>query len=218
MANPSKPSNDKTPSWSAVPANPELMNNQEAADIVEEAARESFPASDPPVWSPLTVGPPHRALSECQEQGVSYQWPTETPKVSSDALVETLHRLEAGLACTPFRDQEWVVRGVEELRFVEQALGRHPASDENADAFLADMDVTPWLARRGRKLWKDHADLLLQTRMLLVLLGRGSEGEAPDADMIHRRLDLLLRGLHQQEVLEKEIVFRSLCLDIGTGD
>jgi hypothetical protein len=218
MANPSKPSHDNTPSGPAVPDHSEQLNYQNAADLVEEAALASFPASEPPAWSPLPVGPPHRAFSECEEQRVSYQWPTETPEASSDALVDTLHRLEAGLASAPFRDQEWVARSIDELQFVQKALGRHPATDQDADAFLADLDVTPWLARRGRKLSKDHADLLLQTRMLLVLLGRGSEGEAPEAGMIHRRLDLLLRGLRQQETLEKEVVFRSLCLDIGTGD
>jgi len=159
-----------------------------------------------------------RNRTDEEGDGFFQEWPPRYETAEPDPLLDTLQRLEMTLAAVPLPEREWRARVLEQLSDIRQGLGRHHGSDEGVDVFLADIDITPGLARRGARLGQDHADLLMQARMLLVLLAHDGEDGSADFSMIQRRVELLLRGLRQQEVLEKDLIFEGMCMDTGAGD
>jgi hypothetical protein len=137
------------------------------------------------------VDPPPESLPAQAGECISYQWPPPAA-VEPDALDQAVTRLAENLTSG--------------------------GGNEGTDPFPKEANLTPGLVRRGIKLQQVHDDLLLQARMLLVLLGHEAEDHIGDFDMIRRRFELLLRGLRQYEVGEKDLIFDSVCLEIGTGD
>lgn len=154
----------------------------------------------------------------------SYLWPSrpasEEGLAEHDDLPDLLCQLETALeAVVPSGERAWLGRVLEQLRDVRQILGHHTASAGTPDQFVADIDLpSPGLVRRGHKLSRDHAELLVQVRMLLVLIEHEASENEPDFDVIRRRVDLLLSSLRHHEILETDLIYESLCTDIGTGD
>jgi hypothetical protein len=204
-------------------ASPDWADVQGVGDVVEEAAADSFPASDPPAWTPLMVGSPPRALPAREGDCFSYSWPPpadlEQALAEPDDLQNALLQLEEVLAeVTPIWEQDWQTWVVDELREVRNKLGRHSAA-EDPESFLADVDLTgPGQVRSAKKLSREHDDLLAQARMLLVLGEKEAADRTADFSHIHRRVELLLDGLRRHQERETDLILESVYTEVGTGD
>jgi len=202
---------------------PTDVNVEETALVdVDETALESFPASDPPAWVPVTgVGPPAMlgptvplAAAE-RQQGLARQTRQE-----HDDLLTAMHRLEAALAAAaPGREQAWNARVLSELSGVQEALARHVASAEAPQGIFAEIDLSrPTLSRRVERLRQEHAELICQADALRKRIEPGGPDERPDFADIRQRAAWLLRALRHHQALETDLIFESFCTDIGAGD
>lgn len=208
MAGNTSSPNDETSPLLRHSENRHAADSEPTTDRVEAVAAQSFSAGDPPL-RPLPGQP-----GEC----ISYQWPPPAA-VESDALEQALERLAENLASTaPAGENEWTAQAVSQLRQMQERLKHSSGGKDAPDPFPKEANLAPGLVRRGIKLQQAHDNLLLQARMLLVLLGHEAEDHVDLFDMIRRRFELLLRGLRHYEAGEMDLIFDSVCVDIGTGD
>jgi hypothetical protein len=190
-------------------------------DVVEEASEESFPASDPPAWVPLTaLGPPRHPEKEEPTPGAAAPLPPQDlarqTRQEHDALVAAKQRLEAALtAAAPGRESAWTTRVRRELEGVQAALAQHVASAESSQGLLVQVEVCrPTLARQLEHLRRQHADLLRQLAALL----RQAAGPTVDVSALRQQAGQFLHALRQHQAAETDLIFESFYTDIGAGD
>jgi hypothetical protein len=195
-------------------------------DLVDLATEPSFPASEPPAWTPFTgIGAPvelaasitldDRRASKAKDLKTARRMRNE-----DNALTAAKDRLEAALAMAGAeQNRQWHELVMADVSAVREALERHASSADGPDGLIAQIDPTRQTLVRGvDRMRGEHANLLQQTEALLGQLQRHCNGGLPNAEENWQAATQLLDALREHQANEDDLIFESSFTDIGVGD
>ena len=145
---------------------------------------------------------------------------TQHTRVTHDALVEAMHRLEAALgSAAPGREREWNQCVTANLQAVADLLVEHVSSVDAPHGLLADIEATrPALIHRVQRLRHEHQDLLQQAHALHRQIAQRDEGQLADFRDVRHRTTWLLNYLRHHQAAEADLMFEAFSRDVGVGD
>jgi hypothetical protein len=207
------------------PEHPEPEDLPDLRDVIEEASEDSFPASDPPSWTPVTaVGPPRDTVEvitepceEALDRLTRCRELTQQIRGEYEALLAAAHRLEAALAAAaPGRERQWHERVFSDLAEVREALEQHSGSAEAPCGLFAEMgEKQPASRDRVEQLRGEHTELLQHITALERHFAL-AEGEVPHFADIRLQAARLLAAVRHHQAQEADLVLESLCVDVGS--